>query len=70
MAEKILTIKEVAAYLKVAEKSIYRLLAQEKFPGFKVGGTWRFRKSEIEHWINTQSIKMLDDKGSEDEKSE
>jgi excisionase family DNA binding protein len=69
MAETILTIKEVATYLKVAEKSIYRLLAQGKFPGFKVGGTWRFRENEIEHWISTQSVGMLDDKVNKDGKS-
>lgn len=62
MNEKILTIKEVASYLKVTEKSIYRLLSQGKFPGFKVGGTWRFKQSEIERWINTQSLDALGDR--------
>ena len=70
VSDEILTIKEVAAYLKVAEKTIYRLAGSKKLPGFKVGGIWRFKKSEIEHWINTRSAEMLDDKGSEDEKSE
>lgn len=37
MSDEILTMQEVAAYLKVAEKTIYRLVGSEKFPGFKVG---------------------------------
>ena len=51
----ILTIKEVAEYLKVTERTIYRLAAAKKIPAFKVGGTWRFRQSEIDRWINDQS---------------
>ncbi len=54
MTDKILTIKEVAAYLKIKEKTAYRLVAGGKIPGFKVGGSWRFRQSEIETWIDEQ----------------
>ena len=54
----ILTIKELAEYLKVAEKTIYRLIAAKKIPAFKVGGAWRFRKSDIDAWIVTQSISV------------
>lgn len=55
MTDEILTIKEVANYLKVAEKTIYRLVGNKKFPAFKVGGIWRFKKSEVNHWIDIQS---------------
>jgi excisionase family DNA binding protein len=50
----ILTIREVADYLRITEKTAYRLAANETLPGFKVGGSWRFRKSEIESWIEGQ----------------
>lgn len=50
----IMTIKEVAEYLKLTEKTTYRLAAERKIPGFKVGGAWRFRKSEIDRWIAGQ----------------
>lgn len=53
--EMILTIKDVAQYLKVAEKTIYRLAAANKIPAFKVGGTWRFRRADIDSWIAAQS---------------
>ncbi|MBL4852092.1 MAG: helix-turn-helix domain-containing protein [Gammaproteobacteria bacterium] len=48
MSNDILTLKEVAEYLKLAEKTAYRLVAEGKLPGFKIGGSWRFRKDEIE----------------------
>lgn len=51
MQTDILTIKEVSAYLKITEKTAYRLTAEGKIPGFKVGGAWRFRKQEIDAWI-------------------
>lgn len=50
----ILTIREVADYLRITEKTAYRLAANKKLPGFKVGGSWRFRLREIEAWIDTQ----------------
>lgn len=59
MNDEILTIKEVASYLKVAEKTIYRLAASKKISGFKVGGIWRFKKSELERWINEQHHSKL-----------
>jgi excisionase family DNA binding protein len=50
----VITIRELAVYLKMAEKTLYRLAAEGSVPGFKVGGAWRFRKSEIDKWIKEQ----------------
>lgn len=52
MSDEILTLKEVAEYLKLAEKTAYRLAAEGKLPGFKVGGSWRFQKEDIRQWID------------------
>ncbi len=54
MNTDIMTIKEVAEYLKLTEKTAYRLTAEGKIPGFKVGGSWRFKRSEIEKWIDAE----------------
>jgi excisionase family DNA binding protein len=51
----ILMIKDVAEYLKVTERTIYRLAAAKKIPAFKVGGSWRFSKADIDGWIKQQS---------------
>ena len=52
MTDEILTLKEVADYLKLAEKTAYRLAAEGKLPGFKVGGSWRFKREDITRWID------------------
>ena len=50
MAETYLAIKEVAEDLKTSEKTVRRLLQRGDLPGFKLGSTWRFRRSDIEEW--------------------
>ncbi|MCI5049680.1 MAG: helix-turn-helix domain-containing protein [Rickettsiales bacterium] len=54
MTTDVMTIKELSEYLKLNEKTAYRLASEGKIPGFKVGGSWRFRKSEIDRWIVEQ----------------
>ena len=54
MNDEILTLKDVAQYLKLAEKTAYRLAAEGRLPGFKVGGSWRFKESDIDTWIEEQ----------------
>lgn len=54
---EIFTLDEVAAYLKVGKRTVYRLAAAKKIPAFKVGGTWRFRRREIDQWITEQTEK-------------
>ena len=51
MTESTLTIKELAKYLSVTERTIYNLLERGQLPGFKVGGTWRFKREDIDKWI-------------------
>ncbi len=57
---EILTIKEVADYLKVTERTIYRLAAAKHIPAFKVGGSWRFSRADIDSWIKQQSMEGLE----------
>ena len=56
----IMTIGEVADYLKVTERTIYRLAGAKQIPAFKVGGSWRFSKADIDGWISRQSTADLD----------
>lgn len=48
---EILTLEEVAAYLKAGKRTVYRLAQKGEIPAFKLGGTWRFRRSELGSWI-------------------
>ena len=54
MSTDVMTIREVAEYLKLTEKTAYRLAAGGEIPGFKVGGAWRFRKADIDLWIEAK----------------
>jgi excisionase family DNA binding protein len=49
-----MTVRDVAGFLAVDEKTIYRLAQQGKLPGFKVAGTWRFQLQDIQGWIDEQ----------------
>ena len=55
MAKDILTIKEVAEYLQVTERTLYRLAQEGKIPAFKVGNSWRFRREDLDQWIRDQT---------------
>lgn len=52
--DEILTIREVAALLKVGEKTTYTMVQGGQLPGFKVRGQWRFRRADIDQWIARQ----------------
>ena len=54
MAEEqtdVLTIDELATYLKVAKSTLYKLAQEGRVPGQKVGKHWRFRKVSIDRWL-------------------
>jgi excisionase family DNA binding protein len=52
--DRALTVKDVASYLNVDEKTIYRLVSKGSIPGFKVSGSWRFQLHDIQGWIDEQ----------------
>ena len=54
MTESAMTVREVATYLNVNEKTVYRLAQRRELPGFKVAGAWRFRRDDIDRWIEEQ----------------
>lgn len=49
-----MTVRDVATYLNVNEKTVYRLAQRRELPGFKVAGAWRFRPEDIERWVEAQ----------------
>jgi excisionase family DNA binding protein len=57
MTDEILTIEEITEYLKLNEKTAYRLASEGRLPGFKVGGSWRFKRVDLEKWIEEQKYK-------------
>ena len=47
----LMTIDEVAKYLRMKKVTIYKHAQDGRIPGFKVGSKWRFKKSTVDKWI-------------------
>jgi excisionase family DNA binding protein len=60
-ANDILTLEEVAAYLRLTPQTIYKWAQEKRIPGAKLGKEWRFRKSIIDRWLDDQILR--DDSG-------
>ena len=61
MQDEILTVPEVAQLLKVAEKTVYSMAQKGQLPAFKVGGQWRFKRADLDQWIEQQKAASRDD---------
>lgn len=59
--DEILTLEEVAAYLRLKPQTIYTWAQERKIPGAKLGNQWRFKKSIIDEWY----LQHLDEKFNE-----
>jgi len=57
-ARELLTLVELAAYLKIAERTAYGWVKEGKVPGFKVGKAWRFDRADIDLWLDEQKRKQ------------
>jgi PTS system nitrogen regulatory IIA component len=54
IGDDILTIEEVARYLRVSERTVYDWAQKGEIPSGKIGTVWRFKKTEIEKWVNSR----------------
>jgi len=54
MPDEVLTIKEVAALLKLAEKTVYAMANAGEIPAFKIRGQWRIKRAELDQWLDAQ----------------
>lgn len=49
--EKLMTLEEVAEYLRLSVHTIYKMAQKRKIPALKAGKKWRFRKEDIDKWL-------------------
>ena len=54
MTDDILTIEEVAKYLRVSDRTVYDWAQKGEIPAGKIGTVWRFKKTEVENWVNAK----------------
>jgi len=62
---KVLTVNELAEYLRVHRSTIYRLLKKGQLPGFKIGSDWRFNVEVIDAWRLRQGSGVLEEEGAD-----
>lgn len=53
--DQVLTIREVAEILKLAEKTVYSMAQDGELPAFKVRGQWRLRRVDFDGWMAKQA---------------
>jgi excisionase family DNA binding protein len=53
--DDVMTIDELAAYVKVSKSTLYKLVQNGKVPGQKIGKHWRFRREAIDRWLDAES---------------
>jgi excisionase family DNA binding protein len=59
---EILTIRQLADYLMVSEKTVYRMLDRNQLPAIRVGAQWRFRRQDIDQWL-TDEVRRVEHEG-------
>ena len=64
MPDEILTLPEISQLLKVAEKTVYTMAQRGEIPAFKVRGQWRFKRVDIDSWIEQQKQASYDEGGA------
>ena len=67
-ADEIFTLDEVSAFLKAGKRTVYRLAQSGEIPAFKLGGTGRFRRSELDRWIAAQIAAKGQENSSDDDR--
>ena len=60
--DNLMTLAEVAAYLRLSKDTVYRMASRGKLPASKVGSQWRFRRDDVEQWLETHKNVRRDDK--------
>ena len=59
MQTEVLTIEEVASYLRLPEDVVLQEAVQGHLPGRKIADTWRFLKDAIDDWLRTQDSRAI-----------
>jgi len=55
--ENWLTLEQISEYLQISTSSTYKMAQAGRIPAYKVGRQWRFKKEEIDRWVEKQKPK-------------
>lgn len=54
MQDRLMEVSEVAQYLGISKRTLYRHLREEGLPAYRLGGQWRFKKEKLDEWLEKQ----------------
>lgn len=54
-APEVMNVRQAATYLGVSRDTLYKYVAAEKLPAFKLGNRWKFKKALLDRWMEQQS---------------
>ena len=52
--DQVMTLEELAVYLKIPKSTLYKLVQEGRVPGQKIGKQWRFGKAAIDRWLDSE----------------
>ena len=52
LMDALMTIEEVASYLRLSKDTVYRMVQKGRIPASKVGTQWRFRRADVDQWLD------------------
>jgi len=61
--EKLMTLSQLAEYLQLGKSTVYKMVQKGEIPGIKIANQWRFKKEDIDKWLNKTKIKQAKLKG-------
>ncbi|MHB8733738.1 MAG: helix-turn-helix domain-containing protein [Terriglobales bacterium] len=67
-APEVMNVRQASAYLGVSADTLYKHLAEERIPAFRLGNRWRFKKSVLDRWMEGQSVAPTRGGGTEQAK--
>jgi excisionase family DNA binding protein len=59
--DNLMTLAEVAAYLRLSKDTVYRMASSGRLPASKVGSQWRFRRGDVDQWLDKNKNVSRDD---------
>jgi excisionase family DNA binding protein len=52
--EELITLEELSRFLKISKPTLYKMVEKGKIPALKIASQWRFKKEDINRWVEKQ----------------
>ncbi len=56
---EVMDIRQASAYLGVSRNALYKYVSEDRIPAFKLGNRWKFKKTVLDHWMESESRKVV-----------